>query len=154
MRRGCTVTCTTCRRRRRSRWSRRGCCSPRRSAAEHEHLRKERDGFRDQRNAVFATNEQLLSEVQESDQARLRAENETRAVRREADALRARVIELEQLLAEAPVAVTLTERAVESADRLTAFFAPTQALREDSYDGPLRHSYLISRDLPETGGGV
>jgi len=39
-----------------------------------------------------------------------------------------------------------------SADRLTAFFAPTQALREDAYDGPLRDSYLISRDLPETGG--
>ena len=39
-----------------------------------------------------------------------------------------------------------------SADRLTAFFAPTQALREDSHDGPLRHSYLISRDLPKTGG--
>jgi len=65
---------------------------------------------------------------------------------------RARIAELEQMLVDAPLAVTLTERAVESADRLTRFFAPTQALREDSHDGPLRHSYLISRDLPESGG--
>lgn len=65
---------------------------------------------------------------------------------------RARIAELEQMLVDAPLAVTLTERAAESADRLTRFFAPTQALREDSHDGPLRHSYLISRDLPETGG--
>jgi hypothetical protein len=68
--------------------------------------------------------------------------------------------------------------AAESADKLTALFAPTQVLREESYaeaatprvqamralldgqraavedphDGPLYHSYRVSRDLPETGG--
>ncbi|MFF4749984.1 hypothetical protein ACWD5R_08030 [Streptomyces sp. NPDC002514] len=67
----------------------------RRTAAEHKRLRKSRDAFRDQRNAVFQTNERLLAELQASDQARLLAENETRSVRREADALRARVAELE-----------------------------------------------------------
>jgi transposase-like protein len=66
--------------------------------AEAQHLRKERDAFRDQRNAVFQTNERLLAEVQESDQARLRAENETRTVRREADALKARIAELQGAL--------------------------------------------------------
>lgn len=44
--------------------------------------------------------------------------------------LRARVAELEQRGAEAPVAVALTPKAAESADKLTALFAPTQALRE------------------------
>jgi hypothetical protein len=65
---------------------------------------------------------------------------------------RARVAELEQLLADAPVAVTLTERASEAADKLTRLFAPTQALREDPHDGPLHHTYRVPRDLPETGG--
>lgn len=50
---------------------------------ELEHLRRERDAFRDQRNAVVATNERLLAEVQESNQARLHAENETRTVNRQ-----------------------------------------------------------------------
>jgi hypothetical protein len=40
----------------------------------------------------------------------------------------------------------------ESADRLTRFFAPSQALREDPHDSPLRHDYRVPRDLPETGG--
>jgi hypothetical protein len=70
----------------------------------------------------------------------------------ELEQLRARVAELEQLLADAPVAVTLTERASEAADKLTRLFAPTQALREDPHDGPLHHSYRVPRDLPETGG--
>ncbi|MFJ2568142.1 hypothetical protein ACIO02_35355 [Streptomyces sp. NPDC087568] len=52
--------------------------------ARVDRLEKERDEFRDQRNAVFATNERLLAEVLESGQARLRAENETRTVKREA----------------------------------------------------------------------
>lgn len=64
--------------------------------AELDRVRAERDAWRDQRNGVFATNERLLAEVQESDQARLRAENETRTVKREGDALRARVAELEE----------------------------------------------------------
>jgi len=36
-----------------------------------------------------------------------------------------------------------------SADRLTRFFAPTQALREESHDSPLHHDYRVPRDLPE-----
>ncbi|MEU5900625.1 hypothetical protein [Streptomyces venezuelae] len=44
-----------------------------------ERLRKERDGFRDQRNAVFADNEQLLARIEEATEARLWAENEARA---------------------------------------------------------------------------
>jgi hypothetical protein len=70
------------------------------------------------------------------------------------------------------------EQAEASADKLTALFAPTQVLREESYaeavtprvqamralldgqraavedphDGPLAHSYRVSRDLPEMGG--
>ncbi|MFD7774322.1 hypothetical protein [Streptomyces sp. NPDC059753] len=39
-----------------------------------------------------------------------------------------------------------------SVDRLTALLAPTQALREESHDGPLHHDYRIGRDMPETGG--
>jgi hypothetical protein len=39
-----------------------------------------------------------------------------------------------------------------SADKLTALFAPTQALREDPHDSPLHHDYRISHDLPESGG--
>ncbi|GGW15866.1 hypothetical protein GCM10018980_51160 [Streptomyces capoamus] len=46
-------------------------------------LERQRNAFRDQRNNVFAKNEHLLAEVQESDQARLLAENETRTVKRE-----------------------------------------------------------------------
>ncbi|TXS78650.1 hypothetical protein [Streptomyces sp. sk2.1] len=51
--------------------------------------------FRDQRNAVCADNEELLARVERSGLARLQAENETRTVVRERDALRARVAELE-----------------------------------------------------------
>jgi len=50
---------------------------------EIHRLRKSRDAFRDQRNAVFTTNQRLIGEVHEADQARLRAENETRTARRE-----------------------------------------------------------------------
>jgi hypothetical protein len=39
----------------------------------------------------------------------------------------------------------------ESADRLTGFFAPVAGLREDDPNG-LHHTYLVSRDLPGTGG--
>jgi hypothetical protein len=58
-----------------------------RQAAELEHLRKDRDAFRDQRNAVFKTNERLLAEVSEADQARLQAENEMRTVARSLEAV-------------------------------------------------------------------
>jgi len=37
----------------------------------------------------------------------------------------------------------------ESADRLTRFFAPSQALREEPHDSPLHHDYRVPRDLPE-----
>jgi hypothetical protein len=50
--------------------------------AEVRRLRVERDAFRDQRNRVFETNQRLIAEVHESDQARLRAENETRTALR------------------------------------------------------------------------
>lgn len=51
-----------------------------------ERLRKERDAFRDQRNGVFATNERLLAQVEESGLARIRAENEARTAKRAAAA--------------------------------------------------------------------
>lgn len=41
----------------------------------------------------------------------------------------------------------------QSADRLTAFFAPVASLREDPHDGPLHRDYRVGRDLPESGGG-
>lgn len=66
-------------------------------AAELERLRKERDGFRDQRNAVFQTNQRLIGEVEAAGQARIHAENQTRAVTRAAEELRARVAKLEAL---------------------------------------------------------
>ena len=73
--------------------------------------------------------------------------------------LRARVAELEQLLAakdrpadEDPIAYKLTPKAEASADRLTEFFAPVAALREHTYGGPPHHEYRLGRDLPGTGG--
>ncbi|MCI3155492.1 hypothetical protein ELQ39_27860 [Streptomyces sp. GB4-14] len=69
--------------------------------AELAAVRAERDAFRDQRNNVFATNEQLHDKVTEAFEARLRAENETRTVKRETEALRARAAELENALAAA-----------------------------------------------------
>ncbi|MFD4855066.1 hypothetical protein [Streptomyces atratus] len=65
------------------------------SAAELVALQQDRDGFREQRNTVFKTNEELLKRVERSGLARLQAENEARTVARERDALRARVAELE-----------------------------------------------------------
>ncbi|MFJ7998973.1 hypothetical protein ACIQ7D_17755 [Streptomyces sp. NPDC096310] len=64
-------------------------------AAEVERLEADRDAFRDQRNGVFATTEQLHARVDEKDQARLQAENETRTLTREAERLKARIAELE-----------------------------------------------------------
>ncbi|MFE6429310.1 hypothetical protein ACFVOB_28115 [Streptomyces rochei] len=52
--------------------------------AELAAVRAERDAWRDQRNAVFATNERLLVQVDELGQARLHAENEARVALREA----------------------------------------------------------------------
>ncbi|MFE1110075.1 hypothetical protein ACFW5U_29855 [Streptomyces rochei] len=52
--------------------------------AELAAVRAERDAWRDQRNAVFATNERLLIQVDELGQARLHAENEARTALREA----------------------------------------------------------------------
>ncbi|MFB6805467.1 hypothetical protein [Streptomyces sp. NPDC056387] len=64
-------------------------------ADELARLRRERDAFRDQRNGVFKENEQLIARVEESGEARLRAENETRTAQREIERLRARMAELE-----------------------------------------------------------
>lgn len=52
-------------------------------------LKRQRNVFRDQRNNVVATNEQLLAKVEELGQARLRAENSARTLTRQ-------VAELEQ----------------------------------------------------------
>ncbi|MFF4479508.1 hypothetical protein ACFY1A_21160 [Streptomyces sp. NPDC001520] len=65
------------------------------TAAELEHLRKDRDAFRNQRNGVFKTNERLIGALQEEQDARLRAQNDVRTLTRERDALRARAAELE-----------------------------------------------------------
>lgn len=53
---------------------------------------------------------------------------------------------------EDPIAFALTPKAAESADRLTQFFAPVAALREEPHDSPLHQTHRISRDLPATGG--
>lgn len=39
----------------------------------------------------------------------------------------------------------------ESPDALKRTFAPVQALREESYESPLHHTYRLGRDLPEPG---
>ncbi|MFJ8144645.1 hypothetical protein ACIQ6R_06170 [Streptomyces sp. NPDC096048] len=59
-------------------------------------LRRQRNAFRDQRDNVFATNEQLLAKVDELGQARLRAENETRTVKRQFAEAAATVADLVQ----------------------------------------------------------
>lgn len=58
------------------------------TAAEQAELRRQRDAFRDQRNAVFATNTELLSRVERADLERLQVENANRTLTR-------RVAELE-----------------------------------------------------------
>jgi hypothetical protein len=113
---------------------------------------------------------------EEQDNARLRlALKSAQRGRRE---LRARVAELlaeRHSTNEALADITVAER---SADRLTALFAPTQVLREESFaeavtprvqamralldgqraavedphDSPLHHSYRVPRDLPQTDG--
>lgn len=65
------------------------------TATELDALRRDRDAFRVQRNAVFKTNERLIGSLQEEQDARLRAENDVRKLTRERDGLRARVAELE-----------------------------------------------------------
>ncbi|MFE6354323.1 hypothetical protein ACFVOO_15995 [Streptomyces rochei] len=52
-------------------------------------LKRQRNVFRDQRNNVVATNEQLLAKVEESGQARLRAENDARTLTRQVAELEA-----------------------------------------------------------------
>ncbi|MFF9758613.1 hypothetical protein ACF1G4_03430 [Streptomyces caelestis] len=59
-------------------------------------LERQRNAFRDQRNNVVATNEQLHAKVTEAFEARLRAENETRTVKREFADAAATVAELVQ----------------------------------------------------------
>ncbi|MYT24589.1 hypothetical protein GTW69_30650 [Streptomyces sp. SID7760] len=79
------------------------------TAAELARLRADRDAFRDQRNGAFQANERLISQAQESAEAKLRAENATRTAQREIARLRARVAELEA--AAEKVAAFCAERA-------------------------------------------
>ncbi|MGW6747588.1 hypothetical protein [Streptomyces sp. NPDC055006] len=51
-----------------------------------------------------------------------------------------------------PVPASTEAAVAESVDKLTRLLAPTQALREETHDGPLHRDYRIGRDLPETGG--
>lgn len=82
------------------------------TAGELEHLRKDRDAFRDQRTGVFKTNERLIVALQEEQDARLRAENDVRKLTRE-------VAELE----------AANERAATHSERLAALLvARTQDL--------------------------
>ncbi|WP_148083882.1 hypothetical protein [Streptomyces sp. 840.1] len=61
------------------------------SAAEQLELLRQRDAFRDQRNSVFATNEELLLRVERADLERLQTENDNRTLAR-------RIAELEATL--------------------------------------------------------
>jgi hypothetical protein len=66
--------------------------------------------------------------------------------------LRARVADLEQVIADAPASYVLMERArAAAADAMTQRIAPTQALREDD-EFHLHHDYRTPHDLPEPGG--
>ncbi|MBP8536124.1 hypothetical protein [Streptomyces sp. MK37H] len=101
--------------------------------AETEHLRKDRDAFRNQRNGVFKTNERLIGALQEEQDARLRAENDVRTLKRERDGLRARVAELEAEVEPEP-SCTVTESALapglasdESVEAARAAFAAAEA---------------------------
>ena len=85
--------------------------------------------------------------------------------------LKARIAELGQLLAgkdrpvdEDPIAFTLTDKATaltppapqkdvtRQVRKLRNLLAGQRAAVEDPHDGPLSHSYLVGRDMPETGG--
>ncbi|TLQ43453.1 hypothetical protein [Streptomyces marianii] len=91
------------------------------AAAELARLREERDAFRAQRNAVFATNDELLARVERVGLERLQTQSEFFKVARDADRLRARVAELEAAAGdghtrpvdEDPVPVRLTPLATE-----------------------------------------
>ena len=72
------------------------------TADEMAALRKERDAFRDQRNTVFTTNEELLTRVEQAQLERLQVLNENRALVRENGRLRARVAGLEAATYVAP----------------------------------------------------
>lgn len=73
----------------------------------------------------------------------------------EMESLRARVAELEQVIAEAPASYALMERVRIEADGITQPIAPSQVLREVP-DGEhyryVHHENRIPHDLPETGG--
>lgn len=65
--------------------------------------------------------------------------------------LRARVAELERVIADAPAAYALMDRVRAVADGITRQMVPVQALREDDPNG-LRHTYRVGRDLPPLDG--
>ncbi|MFJ3834503.1 hypothetical protein ACIPY6_03180 [Streptomyces sp. NPDC090054] len=119
-------------------------------ADEIARLRKDRDAFRDQRNGVFADNEQLIARVQESSEARLRAENATRTAQREIKQLRARVAELEAAQTR-PAPMFDPAAGLERLRREVAGLpgqAPPVPQREEPHDSPLHHVYKTGRDLP------
>lgn len=118
------------------------------TAAEMEHLRKDRDAFRDRSNAIVKTNQRLLAEVQESDEARLRAENETRTVTRSLNAMTGRVTRAEQRRAELE-AVLGTHRADDRAEieRLTKQAAELELLVQAMCDA------LNGHDCPDPNEG-
>ncbi|MGW5477653.1 hypothetical protein [Streptomyces sp. NPDC004008] len=89
-----------------------------RQTAEMERLRKDRDAFRDQRNAVFQTNQRLIGEVQASDQARLHAENEVRQLTRaNLDAAERAQKEIKQLRAQLDEMTRLRDNALRALHR-------------------------------------
>lgn len=120
------------------------------TAAEQVALRADRDGFREQRNAVFKTNEELLIRVERAELERLQVQNENRTLTR-------RVAELEAAASstrtadEDPIAYALTVKAdparEQSVVKLRALLAGQS---EDPHDGPLHHAYRIGHDLEAT----
>lgn len=141
-------------------------------------LRAERDAFREQRNAVFKTNEELLTRIERIGLERLQTQNEFMRVAREADRLRARVAELEAAAEPVTFGVRPTANAldvrlkstnrefveeqlaslrgtypeaalVQFDSRHCAWVDVPGVAVEDPHDSPLPHTYRVSRDLPE-----
>ncbi|MFJ5804812.1 hypothetical protein [Streptomyces sp. NPDC093093] len=139
-------------------------------ADEIARLRAERDAFRNQRNAIAKDSERLIVRADESDEARLLAENATRTAQREIKQLRARVAELEDERHRTNEALSdAAERMRADRDRIAELeaersrpapvldpIAALERIRDDldaqryaSPDGPPPHFYRLGRDLPE-----
>lgn len=97
----------------------------------------------------------LLEERRSANESLSDAAEQLRVNRDRIAALEADLAEGEQPADEDPIAYVLTEKAEEPADKPTRLIAPVQALREDDgYESPLHHDYLVSHDLPQTGGSA